>query len=122
MYPGPAPLVVWLGIPGIAAALALLFVLANRWAAERASWAPEAVHRRTRTAALLVLGWCALCGALAGAGVLAQFNWRPPPLAVFMAGMLVSAIGLGTSRFAAPLAHALPLAGLVGFQAFRLPL
>ena len=119
MYPGPAPLVVWLGIPAIAASLALLFVLANRWAARRAG---IAVRRRTGLAAAIMLGWCTLWGALAGTGLLAQFDWRPPPLALFMAGMLVGAIGFGTSRFAAPLAQTLPLAGLIGFQAFRLPL
>ena len=36
--------------------------------------------------------------------------------------MVAGAIAFGTSRFAEPLAHGLPLAGLVGFQAFRLPL
>ena len=121
MYPGPAPLVVWLGIPLIAAGLVLLFVLANRWAAERAGFLPGAVRRRTRTAAALALGWCALWGTLAGTGVLAEFGWRPPPLALSFASMLVGAVALGTSRFAAPLVQ-LPLVGLVGFQAFRLPL
>ncbi len=119
MYPGSAPLVVWLGIPAIAAALALLFVLANRRAAQRAG---IEVQHRTRAAASIMLSWCAVWGALAGAGVLAQFDRRPPPLALFMATVIGGAIAFGASRFAAPLAHALPLASLIGFQAFRLPL
>ena len=122
MYPGPAPWLVWLGIPGIAAALAVLFVLANRRAAQRSGFAADAVRRRTRAAALLVLGWCGLQAAFAASGVLARFDARPPPLALFLAALVAGAIGLGASRFAAPLAHGLPLAGLVGFQAFRLPL
>lgn len=121
MYPGQAPLVVWLGIPGLAACLALLFVWANQRAAQRAGFGAAAVQRRTRLAAALVLGWCALFGGLAGAGVLAEFAWRPPPLALAFAGMIAGALAFGASRFAAPLAQ-LPLAGLVGYQAFRLPL
>lgn len=121
MYPGPAPLVVWLGIPGIAAALALLFVWANRRAAERAGKSAAAVRRRTWIAAALVLGWCALFGGLAGGGILAEFAWRPPPLALAFGVMVGGALAFATSRFAAPLAQ-LPLAGLVGYQAFRLPL
>lgn len=122
MYPGPAPLVVWLGIPGIAAALAVLFVLASRRAAQRLGWAPDAVRRRTRSAAALALGWCALLAALAGSGLLARFDARPPPLALLLAALLAGSVAFGASRFAAPLARGLPLAGLVGFQAFRLPL
>jgi hypothetical protein len=121
VYPGAAPLVVWIGIPAIAAALVAGFVLACRAAGVRAGEAPAAVRRRTRTAAALALGWCTLWGALAGAGVLARFEWRPPPLALFLLAVLAGAVALGTSRFAAPLAR-LPLAALVGFQVFRLPL
>jgi hypothetical protein len=121
VYPGPAPLLVWLGIPGIAAALAVLFVFANRRAAQRSGLAADAVRRRTRAAALLVLGWCALQGAAAGSGLLARFDARPPPLALFLPLVVAGAVAFGVSRFAAPLVS-LPLAGLVGFQAFRLPL
>lgn len=122
MYPGSAPLVVWLGIPAIAAALAALFVLGSRRAAQRLALAPAAVRRTTRVAAAGVLAWCALQAALAGSGLLARFDARPPPLALFMAAVFGGAVLLGASRFAAPLARGLPLAALVGFQAFRLPL
>jgi len=122
VYPGPAPLLVLLGIPGIAALLVALFVFANRRAAQCLRFTRDAVRRRTFVAALLVLGWCTLWGGLAGGGVLAQFDWRPPPLALFVATVVAGSIALGASRFAEPLAHGLPLAGLVGFQAFRLPL
>jgi hypothetical protein len=80
------------------------------------------VRRRTHAAALLILGWCALQGAAAGSGLLARFDARPPPLALFLAAVVAGAVGFGVSRFASPLARSLPLAGLVGFQAFRLPL
>jgi hypothetical protein len=119
VYPGEAPLVVWLGIPGIAAALVALFVWANRRAAARLGLDPR---RRTLAAAALAGGWCALQAALAGSGLLARFDARPPPLALFLVAVFAGALALGASRFAAPLARGLPLAGLVGFQAFRLPL
>ncbi len=122
MYPGPAPLVVWLGIPGIAAALALLFVVANRAAARRLGFAPAVVRRRTFLAATGIVVWCAMQGVLAGAGILARFELRPPPLALFLAALIAGALAFGASRFAAPLARGLPLAALVGYQAFRLPL
>lgn len=114
-------MLVWLGIPGIAAALAVLFVLANRRAAQRSGRAADAVGRRTRAAALLIFAWCALQGAAAGSGLLARFDARPPLLALFLAAVVAGAVAFGVSRFAAPLVS-LPLAGLVGFQAFRLPL
>jgi hypothetical protein len=113
---------VWLGIPAIALALAALFVLANRAAAVRLGAPPAAVRRRTALAAGGVAAWCGLLGLAAGSGLLAQFDWRPPPAALFFAAVIAVAIAFGASRFAAPLAHGLPLAALVGFQAFRLPL
>lgn len=118
MYPGEAPLVVWLGIPGIAAALVVLFVWSSHRAAQRAGLD---ARRRALAAAALAGVWCSLQAALAGSGLLARFDARPPPLALFIAVVFAVGITLGASRFAAPLAR-LPLAGLVGFQAFRLPL
>jgi hypothetical protein len=79
------------------------------------------VRRRTRTAARVIFAWCALQGAAAGSGLLARFDARPPPLALFLAVVVAAALAFGVSRFATPLVS-LPLAGLVGFQAFRLPL
>jgi hypothetical protein len=118
VYPGEAPLVVWLGIPGIAAALVVLFVWASQRAARRSGLA---ARRHALAAAGFALGWCALQAALAGGGLLARFDARPPPLALFIAAVFAIGIGLGAARSTAPLAR-LPLAGLVGFQAFRLPL
>jgi hypothetical protein len=103
VYPGEAPLVVWLGIPGIAAALVALFVWANRRAAARLGLDPR---RRTLAAAALAGGWCALQAALAGSGLLARFDARPPPLALFLVAVFAGALALGASRFAAPLVQA----------------
>ena len=120
---GPRRWLVWLGIPGIAAALAAALRVREppRGAAPRPRGRTRcAAARAPRPAGPRLVR--APGRALAGSGVLAQFDGRPPPLALFLAALVAGAIAFGTSRFAEPLAHGLPLAGLVGFQAFRLPL
>lgn len=66
--------------------------------------------------------WIALTGALAGSGVLARFDITPPPMALLIAVVLAGGVLVGLSRAGGALAAAVPLAALVGLQAFRLPL
>ena len=65
--------------------------------------------------------WVAFTGGLAAAGVL-SFSSRPPTMVVLLLAAFAFAIWLGTSRLGGRLATGLPLAALVGAQAFRLPL
>lgn len=65
--------------------------------------------------------WAGLAGALGWSGLLANFDARPPPIALFMAAVLVIAVALGLSSWGAILARA-PLPALVLAQSFRLPL
>lgn len=51
-----------------------------------------------------------------------SFETRPPTMLFIFAGVLSLAFGAGFSRFGRQLAAGLPLAALVGFQAFRSPL
>jgi len=51
-----------------------------------------------------------------------SFATRPPTMLVIFAGVFILAFGAGFSRFGKQLAAGLPVAALVGFQAFRLPL
>jgi hypothetical protein len=51
-----------------------------------------------------------------------SFETRPPTMVFVFAGVFVIAFGVGLSRFGKQLAVELPLAALVGFQAFRFPL
>lgn len=51
-----------------------------------------------------------------------SFETRPPTMLFVFAGVFILAFGAGISRFGKQLAAALPLAVLVGFQAFRFPL
>jgi hypothetical protein len=63
------------------------------------------------------VGW-----GLATRGVLARFELRPPPFMPFVGVSLIAAAALGLSPLGRMLATELPLAALVGAQAFRLPL
>jgi hypothetical protein len=51
-----------------------------------------------------------------------SFETRPPTMLFVFAGVFILAFGAGSSRFGKQLAVELPLAALVGFQAFRFPL
>jgi hypothetical protein len=51
-----------------------------------------------------------------------SFATHPPTMLVIFLGVFILAFGVGFSRFGKQLAAELPLATLVGFQAFRFPL
>lgn len=101
-----------LGIGGLAVFMAVAVVAVWR------RWLPS-----TATAAALLLAvWMAVCGALAGAGVLARLDWRPPPMMLLIPSVVGIACAVGLSGIGRALAHAVPLTTLVGLQTFRLPL
>jgi hypothetical protein len=103
---------VQIGITAIAAAVAVMIV---------GAYARASGGRAALAAALAIAAWVAVTGLLAASGVLARFDARPPPLALFMGVVILGSIWLGTSRWVKPLVD-LPIAALVGFHAFRLPL
>jgi hypothetical protein len=80
------------------------------------------VGRRTALTALGVGAWLVLFGGAAGSGMLARFDAKPPPFMLAMVLVLVGAVTFARSRWATPLVRGIPLWGLIGFQAFRLPL
>ena len=59
---------------------------------------------------------------LAASASLARFDARPPALMLLLVTMVTLVVGLGLSKLGGRLARGLPLAALIGFQAFRLPL
>jgi len=113
-----SPVLVWAFV-----ALALLvaggFVIGVRRAAVTTSH-PDPRRLTTVTAVLTAL-WLALTAGLAASGVL-SFTSRPPTMAIFLLLIAAVAIWLATSRLGERLAAGLPLAALVGAQAFRVPL
>jgi hypothetical protein len=70
----------------------------------------------------VAVAWLALWAGLAGAGLLARFDLRPPPFALALASMLIAGVWLGLSPLAGQIARAVPLWALVLAQGFRLPL
>jgi hypothetical protein len=59
---------------------------------------------------------------VARTGALLDVSRRPPPLMLMMLATVGAGLGIGLSPLGRRLAHGLPLAALIGFQAFRLPL
>ena len=96
--------------------LALIVAFSFVWliTARHAVWRTRAVAAAVTV--LVVTGW------LAWSGLLARFDVLPPPMAILIVGVLAMGLGLGLSRVGAHAARVVPLAALVGFQAFRLPL
>lgn len=111
-----------MGIPSIAIALGGLFVWAVAASAGRAGFAAAVRRRQTALAALAVVAFFGLLAALALSGLLGRFDLRPPPLMLWMLTILAAGVGVGLSPLGKRFAEQLPLAALVGFQAFRLPL
>ena len=114
--------VVEFGIMGIAVLLAVTFVVGVSSAARRAGAAPAARRRQTWGAAFGVAALMGFFAALAVSGLLGRFELRPPPLMLWMLTTLGAALAVGLSPLGQRLAKELPLAALIGFQAFRLPL
>ncbi|HEY2517614.1 MAG TPA: hypothetical protein VGI39_42385 [Polyangiaceae bacterium] len=71
--------------------------------------------------ALALVAWMALSSRLALSGFLLDFGGKPPRFSRLVGGILLGTVLLGSSPFARRLARALPMAALVGFQLFRLP-
>ena len=95
----------------LAIAIAAAFVVAVH--ASAGHTARSSARRDTMLAALATATWLAVTLALAASGRL-SFTSRPPT-----AGVLIA---VGTSPLGARLATGIPLAALIGMQAFRFPL
>lgn len=122
MYPSPVSTWLLASFPLLAGALMLVVALGHRVASVRAG-VPPAIARRQLLAFLgAALVWQAATVGLALSGALARFDARPPRLMLLLLGVAAGATALARSSFGATLLRGLPLAALVGFHAFRLPL
>jgi hypothetical protein len=85
-----------------------------------------AVHRAYRSikavaiAALALAVWLGILGGLVASGKMTSLPMNGLPF--FFGSIILFCLGLGLSPVGARLATGVPLAALVGFQAFRLPL
>jgi hypothetical protein len=105
----------------LAVCIGAAFVGGVYWAHRRLGVPGVAAGRFAAYAAVGTAAWMAGTYALAASGRLA-FGPMPPPLGVLFVAIAVGSVALGTSRLGERLARGLPLAVLVGAQAFRLPL
>ena len=98
----------------VALPIAVAGVLAYGWV--RASPSSRSLGWR------LVAIWLGAWGALGASGVLRNWTDRPPPMFVALILTLVVVVAAARSRVGARFADGVPVAALVGFHAFRLPL
>lgn len=107
------------GFVALTFAMTALFVVASFLAARRTGLDRSAAARLAARAALRTGLWVALTGVAAARGFL-QFE-PPPTMAIALIASLAIAIRLTHSPFGTRLASGIPVAFLVGFQAFRIP-
>lgn len=122
MNPLPASSLLLAGFPLLAGGLIVLVALGHRVAAARMGVDSRVAVRRTFAFLAVAALWQVVVSALAVKGVLARFDARPPPLIFLLVFIAGGAQVLARSSFGKTLSEGLPLAALVGFQAFRLPL
>ena len=104
--------------------VALALVVSSAFVAgvHRSSSADRAQRtRETVIAAVATSGWLLLTLGLAASGKL-SFTSRPPTMPFLIVAIFAIAFGLGASRIGLRIATGVPLAALVGVQAFRFSL
>jgi hypothetical protein len=105
---------------GISVGLAIAVPVARAWAGARLGEDAARRRRATFLAAIGATAWLALTGAIAASGALERWERMPPPMLVVMIVSVALVVGVACSRFGATVARGLPLAALVGYQAFRI--
>jgi hypothetical protein len=105
-----------------AIALSIFVVWLSHEAGRRLREDSRVTWRRTTRTAAVAAAWLAITWALADTGVLAEFDRRPPPFAIFLVAIFALATGVAFGSFGTRLARALPIWAFVATQAFRLPL
>ncbi|MEZ4429174.1 MAG: hypothetical protein R3A51_15995 [Nannocystaceae bacterium] len=114
------PVAVTVAFTILVVVMVALFVIALDRAGERLGAAAEERRRWRRRGAALLGAWLAITGGLAGAGILQDFSRVPPPAALLLLTTLALTVVVASSRVGARLAFGLSIAGLVGFQSFRI--
>ena len=120
MIPEPSSFLVNAFI-ALAIVVAAGLAVATFYAFRRRDNDAASARRMSLLALIAVAAWMAITYAAAAAGLL-KFGPLPPRIAFVLIPMFVGVIALARSRFGLRLATDVPLAALVGFQAFRFPL
>ncbi len=100
-------------------ALAVLFVRGVFLAGAKRGVDGAARKRRAAIFALVLAAWLGASYRIAASGYFLDFDARPPRILFLLAPGLVAAAVLALSSFGRALLDGLPLASLIGFQAFR---
>jgi hypothetical protein len=109
------------GIAAVALAVAIVGAVAYGQAGQASGESAAARRKRFWLALAVLAAWLAITGAVAGSGVLAQFQRRPPPIMFVLMATAAAGLTVAFSPVGRRLV-ALPFAALIGIQAFRLPL
>jgi hypothetical protein len=105
----------------IVAAVVGMIIAGTRVAGVRLREPPGLTHRWTLRTTVLLLAWLAITGFASASGILAA-DTVPPRALFFMVACNLVALIFALSRAGTRLVTGLPIAALVAFQAFRLPL
>jgi hypothetical protein len=116
MHPS-ASLLVSAGIATLALLAATLVVGAYAWVMRK-----DGAPRAALPFAIGVGVWVTAVAVLGAAGPLRSYDARPPPMMLLGVAGIVLAIATARSRIGERFARGLPLAAIIGFHAFRLPL
>jgi len=120
MLPASSPLLLF-GFLLLGVVVAILCVSGGWWAWRQTGTEADASRVLVLSGALLVT-WMVAALVLAASGVLRKFEWRPPPLALFVVLALTMAGWVALSSAGTRLAQGLGFTALVAAQAFRWPL
>ena len=110
---------------GFLSIVASLFVLVPafvRQAELKLGTEPARARRRAGAAAIATAAWLLVTAALALSGFLRDFEAVPPRLAFLVVPAVFACIAITLSPLGGRLARGLPVAILIGFQVFRVPM
>ena len=110
------------GFIAMAIGLALLLVIGVNIAGRRLGETATARRRWTIATAMAAGAWLGLTWAAAETGHLSRLDLRPPPFVALPVALVVLSALMAFTRFGTRLVRGLPLAALIGVQAFRFPL
>ena len=110
------------GFMAVAIALAALLVIGVHLAGRRLGESPATTRRWTVVTAIGAVAWLGATWAAAETGHLSRLDLRPPPFLALPGAVVLLGALMAFTRFGTRLINGLPLAALIGVQAFRFPL
>ncbi len=110
------------GFMAMGIALATLLVIGVHFAGRRLGESPGTTRRWTMLTAIGAGAWLGVTWAAAETGHLSRLDLRPPPFLALPVAIAVLGVLMAFTRFGTRLVDGLPLAALIGVQAFRFPL